>query len=361
MVELGVFMPVGNNGWIMSETAPQYMPTWELNRDITLLAEEIGFDYVFSMAKWGGNGGKTHFWDYTIESFTLMSALAPLTHRLQLIGSISPTLMHPAVFAKMAVTLDHISNGRFTLNIVSAGNIREYTQMGLYPEDFESFRYEYTEEWIRIAKKLWSEPSVTFKGKYFSLDDCRSDPKPIQQPHPPIVCATNSERGMQFVVDECDAIFVGGTTERIRPMTQKLHQMAEEAGRSVKTHALILLIMADTDAEAQALFDHYREGADWEAMAFVYLRKSAEDGWDSTEVREQLNAPRYISYQTPIYIGGPQTIADAITDLAVNGGADGLVLTFHDYIDGLQRMHRDVMPILKSRGLLSEAGLAATA
>ena len=46
MVELGVFMPVGDNGWLMSDTAPQYMPTWELNRDITLLAEQIGFGHA---------------------------------------------------------------------------------------------------------------------------------------------------------------------------------------------------------------------------------------------------------------------------------------------------------------------------
>ena len=61
MVELGVFLPVGNNGWIMSESAPQYMPTWELNRDVSLLAEEIGLDYLFSMAKWRGLGGNTRY------------------------------------------------------------------------------------------------------------------------------------------------------------------------------------------------------------------------------------------------------------------------------------------------------------
>jgi hypothetical protein len=56
---LGVFMPVGNNGWVLSKTAPQYMPTYKLNRDTAQLAERIGFDYVFSMAKWSGYGGET--------------------------------------------------------------------------------------------------------------------------------------------------------------------------------------------------------------------------------------------------------------------------------------------------------------
>src|SRR5436190_23483755 len=109
---LGVFMPVGNNGWILSRSAPQYMPTFALNRDVAQLAEKIGFDYVFSMAKWSGYGGATRFWEDTIESFTLMSALAAVTSRLRLVASISPILVHPAIVAKMAVTFDDVSVGR---------------------------------------------------------------------------------------------------------------------------------------------------------------------------------------------------------------------------------------------------------
>src|SRR6266571_6999006 len=118
--KLGVFMPVGNNGWIISKTSPQYMPTYQLNKDIAQLAEQIGFDYVFSMAKWSGYGGDTRFWDYTIESFTLMAALATVTSRLRLVASIAPILMHPTILAKMAVTLDDISGGRLGVNIVSS-------------------------------------------------------------------------------------------------------------------------------------------------------------------------------------------------------------------------------------------------
>jgi pyrimidine oxygenase len=359
VVELGIFLPIGNNGWIMSDTAPVAMPTWELNRDGALLAEEVGFDYVFSMAKWRGVGGKTRFWDYTIESLTLMSALASITNRVRLIGSVSPTLMHPAVFAKMAVTLDHISHGRYTLNIVSAANESEYAQMGLLPDGFQSYRYAYTEEWLRIAKALWTEPSVTFKGRFFNLEDCRSDPKPVQQPHPPIVCATGSDEGIEFVAEHCDAMFVGGDEAHLRAATPRLHAAAAARGRSVKTHALILLVIADTDDEAQAQVDGYRRGADWDAMARVYAwRMRKDDGAAAVSVQERLAEPQYMYYWTPDYVGGPQTIADAITKLAA-AGADGLVITFPDYIDGLRRMQRDVMPILKRRGLLSESAAGA--
>src|SRR5688572_19667013 len=98
---LGVFMPVANNGWIISKNSPQYQPTFQLNKDIAQLAERIGFDYVFSMAKWSGYGGETRYWESAIESFSLMAALATGTTRLRLVASIAPILVHPAIVAKI--------------------------------------------------------------------------------------------------------------------------------------------------------------------------------------------------------------------------------------------------------------------
>src|SRR5712692_11149098 len=171
---LGVFMPVGNNGWLLSKTAPQYLPTYELNRDVARLAERIGFDYLFSMAKWSGYGGETHFWDYSIESFTLMAALAEVTTQLRLVASISPILIHPTIVAKMMATLDDISGGRIALNIVSSDT--EYNRMGLYPEDFYTYRHKYIDEWLRVVKLLWTGEPVNFEGDYFKLAGYASKP-----------------------------------------------------------------------------------------------------------------------------------------------------------------------------------------
>src|SRR4051812_45925128 len=113
------------------------------------------------MAKWRGFGGDTGFWNHTVEAMTLSAGLAPHTRNTTLISSIAPVIMHPAVFAKIAATLDDICDGRLMLNIVSAGNKAEYTQMGMYPENFEDYRYEYTEEWLHVCKRLWTEDSVT--------------------------------------------------------------------------------------------------------------------------------------------------------------------------------------------------------
>ena len=74
-MDIGVFIPIGNNGWLISTTSPQYMPTFELNKQIVLKAEHYGLDFALSMIKLRGFGGQSEFWDHNLESFTLMAVL----------------------------------------------------------------------------------------------------------------------------------------------------------------------------------------------------------------------------------------------------------------------------------------------
>jgi hypothetical protein len=80
-MELGVFIPIGNNGWLISTTSPQYKPSFDLNREIVQKAER--FDFALSMIKLHGFGGPSQFWDYNLESFTLIAGLAPVTSRIR--------------------------------------------------------------------------------------------------------------------------------------------------------------------------------------------------------------------------------------------------------------------------------------
>jgi pyrimidine oxygenase len=76
-MQLGVFIPIGNNGWLISTTSPQYLPSFDLNRTIVEKAERFGFDFALSMIKLHGFGGPSQFWDHNLESFTLWPALLP--------------------------------------------------------------------------------------------------------------------------------------------------------------------------------------------------------------------------------------------------------------------------------------------
>jgi pyrimidine oxygenase len=359
-VELGVFLPVTNNGWIISKNSPQFLPSFALNRDICQLAERTGFSYVFSMAKWRGFGGQTDFWKYSLESMILMSGLASHVPKLRLIASVAPALIHPAVFAKMAATMDDVVGGRLGINIVSAANKGEYSQMGLYPDNFEDFRYDYTEEWLTLVKRLWAEDGVTHQGRYFTLEDCQSWPKPVQATVP-IVCATSSERGFQFVAEHCTDGFFGGTTlESKKGRSRRIKEVAARHGRKVRTHTLIMLIQGDSDADAQRMFEHYKEGADLEAIASIYEKRAGTKPADRiTILRDRFETDdTRLFYGGLPFVAGPERAASMIEELAVDGDVDGVMFVFPDFIRGLTRFGEQVMPLLRKRGLAS--GLAAS-
>ena len=157
MVELGVFLPVSNNGWIVSTAAPQYQPSYAMNKAMTLLAEDLGFSFVLSPVKYRGFGGPTEHWDYVLESFEVMAALAEVTDRIRLYGSVALPTVHPAITARRGATIDHIAQGRFGINLVSGWQKDEYEQMGLWPGDVHyQRRYHYAREYVDILKLLWS-------------------------------------------------------------------------------------------------------------------------------------------------------------------------------------------------------------
>ncbi len=158
-MELGVFIPIGNNGWLISTTSPQYRPSFDLNREVVQKAERFGFDFALSMIKLHGFGGPSQFWDYNLESFTLMAGLAPVTSRIRLFATCAVLTMPPPITARMAVTIDSISHGRFGINIISGWQRREYTQMGIWPgAEHYRRRYDYCTEYVAIMRELLETP-----------------------------------------------------------------------------------------------------------------------------------------------------------------------------------------------------------
>src|SRR6202021_3434133 len=112
-------------------------------------AEGFAVDLAVSMIKLPGFGGPSGFWDYNLESFTLMAGLAAVTTRIQLFATCAVLTIPPPIAARMAVTIDSISHGRFGINIISGWQRREYTQMGIGPGG-EAYRrrYEYCAEYV---------------------------------------------------------------------------------------------------------------------------------------------------------------------------------------------------------------------
>jgi pyrimidine oxygenase len=351
-LELGVFLPIGNNGFMITETAPQYAPSFEMNKQISVLAENMGFDYVFSMSKWRGFGGSTHFWESTLESVVLMTGLAAVTSRIGVIATIQPVLFPPAVAAKMAATLDGLSNGRLGINIVTGSFLDEYGQMGTLPPDYGPNRYRYAEEWLQVMKRLWTEESVTFDGEWFHLRDCHCSPKPVQKPYPQIICAGTSAEGFRFTAKEGNYSFLAGVTlDHTKQLSREMKKTAVEFGRDIKTATTLLPIMEATDAAAQKRLKYYQDGADTEALeniASYYGRQTRESAKQQIE-----RLRRAVSFAGRVTPGSPSTVADTIEDLVVDGGIDSIQVLFPDYIEGLKAFDAEVMPLLRRRELIA--------
>src|SRR5215831_10003594 len=347
MVELGVFLPVLNNGWVVSTAAPQYHPSYAMIKAMTLLAEDLGFRFVLSPVKYRGWGGPTEFANYGLESFDVMAALAEATDRIQLYGSVALPTVHPAITARRGATLDHISGGRFGINLVSGWQKAEYEQMGLWPGDVHyERRYKYAKEYVDVLKLLWTQRDVNYAGEFFHLHDCRILPHP-QQPLP-LVCAGQSEAGMRFTAQHADYAFVVGdiSGDAVFAANRKLQQYAAETGRDVGAYVLYTLVLGETETEARTKSDHWVEHADREALATM-MGQAALDAAGGTAAL--LQGIAYIGI-API-IGSYAQCAAVLDHIGTVPGTQGIMLIFPECLAGLQEFGERVLPLMRTAKL----------
>lgn len=342
--DFGVFLPVANGGWIISKTTPTLDGLYQQNRAAAVTADKAGLDFVMSMGKFRGFGGETDHWGTSLESVTMMAGIAEATQKVKIWATIHPILQNPAVAAKMIATLDHISGGRTGLNIVAGAYRAEFAQMGAWDDSLDhDDRYAYTEEWTAILKRLWSEDSVSHQGRFFTMEDCQSRPKPLSRPRPDLICAGLSDRGFQFSVREADACFIGGrTVDEQRDASRRAKAYAATLGKTIKTYAMCTVVHADTDAKAEALVERYRAGADMEAI-LAMLRNWGVPADQLSAVAAQQGA-----FMTKTVVGAPARCGEQIAAFVDHVELDGLMLIFPDYVEGLEMFGADILPNLRA-------------
>jgi pyrimidine oxygenase len=344
--DMGIFLPMANGGWILSATAPPLDGSYDYNRRVALLAEDLGFDFIMSMAKWRGYGGITQHWRSALDSQVLIAALAAITTRVRVIPTVHTLLQNPAVTAKMVATLDQVSHGRAGLNVVTGSYKGEFEQMHAWRDDVgHDARYDLADEWMQVILRLWQEESVTFKGQYFQMDDCQSDPKPARKPF--LVCAGTSAKGMRFTADRMDAMFAGGRDDaELAHISKTVKAMARDSGRSIRTYTMMTLVIGDTNAAAQAEADHYRAGFDEEAcfgMMRAYGFLDAEIGRENSFVQNARSG-----FMSARIIGSCETVARRIIDMIDRCALDGMMLIFPDYVKSMPVFGAEIMPRIRS-------------
>ncbi len=341
----GVFLPIANGGWIISNTTPELNGLYEQNKKAAQLADKIGLDFIMSMSKFRGFGGETNHWGVSMESMTMMAGLAEATENVKVWTTMHSLLHNPAVVAKMVTTLDHISNGRAGLNIVSGAYIDEFKQMGAWREDVNhDERYDLADEWITVIKKLWSEDHIDFDGKYFKMEDCEHAPKPISRPRPDIISAGQSDRGLNFATKHADACFIAG-----RDMDQRLsysrraREIADENERTIKVCSMCTVIHDDTDEKALKRLQKYEEGRDMGAI----MKQMESWGLQGDNLLQ--SAKKAGCSQNHTVVGSPETCRQKIEELVEKCEIDGVMLIYPEYEEGLEMTGTEILPHLRQR------------
>jgi F420-dependent oxidoreductase-like protein len=205
--------------------------TIEALRDVWRIADDGGFDHVWDfdhLAAIGAAGGPDR---PVYEGWTLLAAMAQATRRVR-IGCLvtGNTYRHPALLAKMAVTVDHLSDGRLEFGIGAAWAEIEHQMYGIEGLDHRVGRLR---ESLQVITSLWTQERTTFDGRYYRLKDAICIPKPLQQPHPPIWIGAGGEQMMALVAHSADVWNVtgGSSLEEAAERSRRLDEACRRAGR----------------------------------------------------------------------------------------------------------------------------------
>jgi F420-dependent oxidoreductase-like protein len=200
-------------------------------RAVWRIADEAGFDHL-----WAFDHFNPIFSDVAgdvFEGMTLLAAMAQATSRVRIgLMVAGNTYRHPGVLAKMATTIDHLSGGRLEFGLGASGAEVEHTMLGILFYTVGE-RIRRLAEALTVCRKLWTEERASFDGRYYTLTDAVSNPKPLQRPHPPIwVGGAGEKLTLRVVAEHADVWNVIGSVEEVVRKASVLDQHCADVGRN---------------------------------------------------------------------------------------------------------------------------------
>ncbi|HTQ34252.1 MAG TPA: LLM class flavin-dependent oxidoreductase [Stellaceae bacterium] len=356
---LGLFLPMQQGAWSPS-TAPRSTSwTFDYIARCTQMAEELGFDLVFGLAQWlgkGGYGGEMRFREHEVDPIIANAALSSLTKRIVLINTVHILYAwHPLHLAKFGAAMDHISGGRWGINIVTGYKPSEYRMFGLEPIEHD-LRYVMADEFTTLMKRLWSEDEeLTFDGHFWKTEKAFLAPKPGER-RPFLVNAASSGAGLDYAAKHSDLIFITSPAgadpvkacEALRAHNARIKALAREQGREVKTIINPHVICRRSEAEARKAYQTILDNEDT-AAADNFVQTFAAG--DTASWRGHSRAQWVIGGNVHL-VGSPAQIVKWFQKLH-DAGCDGVQVNFFDYLPDLEFFGREVLPLMREAGLRS--------
>jgi dimethylsulfone monooxygenase len=335
----GYWMPVFG-GWLRNVEEEQMQPTWDYVSRLARRSEKIGFDLTL-IAELNLNDIKGVDAP-ALDAWSTAAALAAVTETLELMIAVRPTFHLPALLAKQAANIDHISGGRVSLNVVSSWWSEEAKKYGVQFDQHDD-RYARTSEWLDVVDAAWKQNHFSYAGKYYSVQDLVLEPKPVSRPRPTIYAGGESETAKELISQKCDAyVMHGDSPEKVAGKIRDLSERRERKGLprmkfGVAGYAIVRESERETQLELARITDvkqnaaGYQNYQDWLANTQLEQRVSLEDYSVSNRgLRSGL-------------VGTPQQVADRMGEFE-KAGVDLLLLQFSPQMEEMERFAESVIP-----------------
>lgn len=346
-ITFAYWVPNVSGGLVVSNIEQRTDWSYEYNVRLAQAAEKSGFEYALTQIRFtaGYNAENQH------ESVSFSHGILAKTEKLKVIAAILPGPWKPALAAKQLATIDHLTNGRIAINVVSGWFRGEFDAIGEeWPEHDE--RYARSEEFIRSLKGVWTQNSFNFDGKYYQFKDYTLSPKPVQKPHIEIFQGGSSRAARDMASRVSDWYFTNGNTpEELKKQIDDLREKARANNHEIKVGVNAFIIARDTEEEAKAVLQKIIDHANVDAVkAFGDATKEAgaatkegEGNWAKSTFEDLV---QYNDGFRTNLIGTPQQIAERIIKLKAVG-VDLVLSGFLHFIEEVEYFGEKVLPLVR--------------
>ena len=350
--KLAVFSPNMAGGTNLSSVEGSPTITWSEQVRIAIAAEAAGFEAVIPVARWRSPSPSTVPATHrSFEAFTWAAGIGACTKRIQVFATCHVSTVHPLRAAKEIATVDHISGGRFGLNVVAGWNADEFRMFDQTLSEHDD-RYEIADEWMTFVERIFAEEQpFDVLGKWFKSFDVISQPLPIQRPGPVIMSAGFSPAGRAFAAKHADINFViAPDRDSARLAIGEAKTRARERhGRELLVFGAAHILCCDTEAEARREHDRVvHELGDWPAAhnALRLLVGSSH----SAEYSDAMAAAAIFGFFATPLVGTPEQVVEHVAQMA-DDGLDGMAVSWVDYESGLAQYDQILRPLMVAAGL----------
>jgi dimethylsulfone monooxygenase len=350
-LQFAYWAPNVSGGLVVSQIPQKTGWSFEDNKRYAQIAEEVGFNYVLLQTRFFASYGAEN----QLEAAALGSALAAVTKKLNIITAVLPGLWHPGVMAKIISTIDHISNGRASVNIVSGWFKGEFHGYGEPWLDHDE-RYRRSEEFIEVLREMWIKEKANYRGDFYRLNDAPLKPKPINVPK--VFQGGNSRAAKEMAGRVSDVYFMnGGSLEKIKEQIEEVRALRKENGKGDIQFAVNgFVIVRDAEEEAKQVLRDIVEKVDRKAVEG--FRSSVQTAGASSPEGKGMWAESTFEdlvqyndgFKTGL-IGTAEQVADRIIELK-KIGVDIVLTGFLHYEEDLRAFGEKVIPIVREKELV---------